>query len=83
VDVWAVPGSSRTEIAGMHGGALRIRVSAPPEGGKANGALKDVLACIASARVVLVRGTGSRRKRFLVEGVEPAELVRLISGQTD
>lgn len=83
MDVWAVPGSSRTEIAGMHGGALRIRVSAPPEGGKANRALEDVLADISSAQVVLVRGPGSRRKRFLVKDVEPAELVRLVSGQTN
>jgi hypothetical protein len=82
VDVWAVPGASRTEIAGMHGGALRIRVSAPPEGGKANRALADTLAGISRAQVVLVKGQSSRRKRFLVKDVEPADLVRFVSGQT-
>lgn len=82
VDVWAVPGASRTEITGLHGGALRIRVSAPPEGGKANRALENVLGAISGARVELISGHGSRRKRFLVKGVEPAELVRLIAKQT-
>ena len=83
VDVWAVPGAATTEITGVHGDALRIRVSAPPEGGKANRAVEQVLATITGARVELVRGPGSRRKRFLVENLEPSEVVRLVSKQTD
>jgi uncharacterized protein (TIGR00251 family) len=83
VDVWAVPGAARTEITGVHGNALRIRVSAPAEGGKANRALEEVLTTITGARVKLVRGTGSRRKRFLVESLEPSEVVRFVSKQTD
>ncbi|NOX22165.1 MAG: DUF167 domain-containing protein, partial [Actinobacteria bacterium] len=43
VDVWVVPGASRTEIVGAHDGALRIRVAAPPEGGKANRAVRKAL----------------------------------------
>jgi len=82
VEVWAVPGASKTEITGLHGDAVRIRVSAPPEGGKANRALENVLANIAGVEVKLIRGQGSRRKRFLVKDVGPADLVRLLTGQT-
>jgi hypothetical protein len=82
VEVWAVPGASRTEITGLHGDAVRIRVSAPPEGGKANRALENVLAAIAGVEVSLIRGQRSRRKRFLVKDVSPADLVRLLTEQT-
>jgi len=34
--VWAVPGAARAGVAGLHGDALRVRVTAPPEGGAAN-----------------------------------------------
>jgi hypothetical protein len=81
VDAWAVPGASRTEIAGLHGGALRIRVAAPPEGGKANRALEKILTTITGADVKLIHGHGSRRKRFFVKDVNPAALARLIAGQ--
>ncbi|MHC4551905.1 MAG: DUF167 domain-containing protein [Planctomycetota bacterium] len=39
-----VPGSSRTEIAGVYGDMLKIKVAAPPEKGKANKELLDFLA---------------------------------------
>ena len=42
--VKAVPGASRDAIAGELGDRLKIRVSAPPEGGKANKAICSVLA---------------------------------------
>ena len=82
IEVWAVPGASRTEIAGLHGGALRIRVAAPPEGGQANRALEKVLATITGAEVELIHGHGSRRKRFSIKGVSPEALARLLSGNT-
>ena len=81
VEVWAVPGASKTEIAGLHGGALRIRVAAPPEGGKANRALEKVLSAISGTEVELIRGPGSRHKSFFVKDVSPSALARLITGQ--
>jgi uncharacterized protein (TIGR00251 family) len=79
VSVWAVPGASDTGIAGIHGEALRIRVSAPADGGRANRALTRVLAEISGADVELVRGRRGRRKMFLLRGAAAAEVARRIS----
>lgn len=42
--VKAVPGASRDQIAGLLGDRLKIRVAAPPEGGKANDSICSLLA---------------------------------------
>ena len=44
IRVKAVPGSSRSRIAGVLGDRLKIQVAAPPEDGKANKAVAEVLA---------------------------------------
>lgn len=70
VEVWVVPGSSRDGIAGMHDGALRVRTSAPAEGGKANRAVAGLVAdWIGGNRGRVVSGHSARRKKILVEGV--------------
>jgi hypothetical protein len=67
VETWVVPGASRTEVVGIHDGALRLRVAAPPEGGKANEAAARLLGKVfGGARVELISGASSRRKRFVV-----------------
>jgi uncharacterized protein (TIGR00251 family) len=59
------PGAKRTEVAGLHGDALKIRLAAPPIEGAANA---ELMAFIARAfgvplrQVTLIRGTKSRRK---------------------
>jgi uncharacterized protein (TIGR00251 family) len=82
VTVWAVPGTSRNGIVGVHGDALRIRVSAPAEGGKANRALAAILAEISGSDVELLHGHQGRRKTFLLKGADAAEVRRRISDQT-
>lgn len=70
VDVWVVPGASRDEVAGTHDGALRVRVSAPPEDGKANRAVARVVAAFFGVRRArVVDGAAGRRKRVLVTAV--------------
>jgi hypothetical protein len=72
-----VPGSSRDAIAGWLGSALKVRVTAPAERGRANAA---ALALLASAlrvppeRLRLVAGHGSSRKVVEVSGLSEAEL---------
>ena len=39
-----VPGASRTGLAGLLGGRLKVRVAAPPEGGRANAAVCELIA---------------------------------------
>ncbi|MCC7325581.1 MAG: YggU family protein [Burkholderiales bacterium] len=59
------PGAARTEVAGMHGDALKIRLAAPPVEGRANDALRRYLADafgVAWRDVIIERGETSRRK---------------------
>ena len=75
VDVWVIPGARRTEIVGSHDGALRVRVAAPPEKGRANRAVAKVLENATGTRsAYLLTGGKTRRKRFVIVGVAPADL---------
>jgi len=64
------PGAKRTEVAGAHGDALKIRLAAPPVDGKANAALLRFLAeafGVPRHAVTLLRGETSRQKTVRVE----------------
>ena len=70
--VRVVPRASRNEIAGIHGDALKIRVTAPPVEGRANEALIAFLARrlgVRKSQVEIVAGTTSRRKMIRVSGL--------------
>ena len=59
------PGAKKTEVAGLHGDALKIRLAAPPVDGKANAALIAFVAQrldVARSAVTLKSGQTSRRK---------------------
>lgn len=77
VRVKAVPGASRDAIAGALGDRLKVRVSAPPEGGKANAAIGELLAeaCGVPARAVtLESGPSQAQKCFRIRGADPARV---------
>ncbi|WP_126447079.1 DUF167 domain-containing protein [Sulfuricystis multivorans] len=66
------PGAKKTEVAGLYGNALKIRLAAPPVEGKANDALHAFLAKKLGAgrkAVELVSGETSRTKRVRILGV--------------
>jgi uncharacterized protein (TIGR00251 family) len=72
-----VPGASRTAIVGVWGRALKVAVAAPPEAGKANGAVVELLAGILGVRradVAVVSGHTRPVKRVAVRGMSAAAL---------
>lgn len=74
------PGAKKTEVAGEHGDALKIRLAAPPVDGKANAALLAFIAerlGVPKSAVTLKSGQASRRKVVEVEGAS-VEAVRLL-----
>jgi hypothetical protein len=69
LQIAAVPGARRTGADGLHDGALRVRLQAPPVDGKANEALLAWLARelgLPRRALQLQRGAASRRKEVLV-----------------
>ncbi len=81
--VWVVPGARRTEIVGLHGDAIKVRVAAPPEKGRANKLLGTFLAAELGSPVRLVSGAGSRRKRYVLPGVELKDLISRVESLLD
>lgn len=66
------PRARRDEVVGERGGAIVVRITAPPVDGKANAALCAFVAKaagVAASRVQIVRGQTSRDKILRVEGV--------------
>lgn len=79
--VKVVPGASRGEIAGWMGDRLKVRVAAPPERGKANEALVELLAEVLGvprARVRIVSGTASPLKVVEVDVPDPRAALDLL-----
>jgi len=69
IRVKAVPGSSRSRIAGVLGDRLKVQVAAPPEDGKANRAVAQVLADwldLPASAVELVSGASQPAKVFRI-----------------
>ncbi len=75
------PGAKRTDVAGLHGDALKIRLAAPPIEGRANEALLKFIAGsfgVPVRQVELKQGGQSRHKVVAVTGskVEPESLLQ-------
>ena len=69
--VKAVPGASRDSIAGVLGERLKVRISAPAEGGKANKAICELIAAslgLKSREVEIVAGHSSPEKQVRIHG---------------
>lgn len=78
------PGAARSELVGRHGSGWKVRVAAPPERGRANAAVLDVLSAalgIPRERLTVVAGAGSRDKVIQVEGITTDDAERLLSAR--
>lgn len=77
VAVRVQPGARKTGVKGEQAGALKLAVTAPPEDGRANEAVVELLAELVGIKrkqVELIVGPTSRNKKFLLRGVRPEAL---------
>ncbi len=73
------PGARRNELVGRHGEGWKVRVAAPPEGGRANDAVLDLLArelSLPRRSLTIVSGGAAREKVVEMEGIDAAETER-------
>jgi len=82
-DVKVVPGAKRTRIVGLLGSALKIAVNAPPERGKANQAVIDLLARtldVPAGRVQILSGQTRPNKRISAAGITSQQFRQKLIG---
>jgi uncharacterized protein (TIGR00251 family) len=78
INVKVVPGSSRDRVGGRHGDGIRVQVCAPPEGGRANAAVVQLLAkalALKPQQVRVVKGHTTPRKVIEVLGLDAADVL--------
>ena len=76
------PGAARPGVAGRYGSAWKLRVSAAPEGGKANAAVVRLLADVLGLPerdIEIVGGHTSRDKTVALTGIDAAEADRRLA----
>src|SRR5262245_50306456 len=84
--VRAQPGARKAGVKGEQSGALKLAVTAPPEDGRANEALVELLGDLLDlkrSQVELIAGTTSRDKKFLIRGLTRDQIAaRLVEVMT-
>lgn len=72
------PGARKAGVVGVHNGAIKVAVTAPPEHGKANAALLRLLADVlglSRGQLEVIRGVTARDKLVLVRHISQSELL--------
>jgi len=75
--VRAQPGARKNAVVGEQAGALKIAVTAPPEDGRANAAITELLSehlGLKRSQVELTGGATNRNKQFLIRGLSVDEV---------
>jgi len=75
--VKAIPNAARDAITGWIGGALKVKIHAPALDGRANEALRELMARelgLPRGAVEVVHGSRSRSKVLEIRGLTPAEV---------
>lgn len=79
------PRASRSEVAGRHGDAVKVRLAAPPVDNAANEELVRFLAetlGVRRASITVTHGATSRRKQVEIEGMSDAVALRALLGES-
>jgi uncharacterized protein len=82
ISVTVSPGAARTELVGKHGEGWKARIAAPPERGRANDALIELLAdtlAMPRSSVRVVSGLAAKKKVVEVDGLTTAEAERRLA----
>lgn len=77
------PRAGKTEVVGWYGGAIKVRIKAPPVDGAANKELIRFLAKILKIRqtsIKIASGKASRKKRVAFEEMSREEIVEVLVG---
>jgi len=80
------PGSRRSGIVGRHGDAWKVRVTSRPERGKANAAIRELLATtlrVPSSDVEVVAGATGRDKVVLLRGLTEDDVEATLAGAAE
>ena len=80
IHIQAQPGAKRTEVVGLYGESIKVRLASPPADGKANECLIEFLARrlgVRRGQISIARGMSSRRKSVYVAatGLQPDVLL--------
>jgi hypothetical protein len=76
-DIQVIPHASRAEIAGVHGGVFKIKVTAPPVEGAANEACIKLLVKelgLKKSQMEISSGAKSRKKTVMIKDISKKEL---------
>jgi uncharacterized protein (TIGR00251 family) len=82
IAVKVVPRAAKNEIVGWLAGALKVRVQAPPQDGRANRALEELLAEALNLKknaVTVAAGHASAAKRVAIAGLTREEIERRLA----
>jgi uncharacterized protein len=78
LNITVSPAASRNKIKGIYGDTIKIAVTAPPEHGKANAAIIDMLADtldVNKKSITIIAGLSARRKSVQIQGITLDRLI--------
>lgn len=81
LDLKAQPGSRKTEIRGLHGGAIKVCVTEVAEKGRANKAIISLLRKtwgLRNSQLEIVSGQTASQKRLLIRDLSPQKMLQLL-----
>lgn len=84
VDIHVQPGAKTTALAGLHAGALKVRISSPPIEGRANLEVRQYFAelfHLPTGGVSIQRGERGRSKRLAVRGAALDTIAAILAKQ--